>query len=139
MFSEYVDGLRELAEFRMGESSRVTVRRSTGRMVQDEQTGMESPEWVVVHADLPFRLAERGGMSGSAGSRKVNIGGIEFQQATAEGHLPADTFDLEDDDHIEITAGEWPGTVWRVVEAVKGDQRTARRVPIIEASRPEEW
>ena len=31
------------------------------------------------------------------------------------------------------------GTVWRVVEAVKGDQRTARRVPIVESARPDEW
>ena len=43
MFDEYVDGLRALAEERMDESSRATIRRNTGRTAQDESTGLEVP------------------------------------------------------------------------------------------------
>lgn len=113
-------------------TSRVNVRRTTGRMVQSETTGRQVPQWRIVHADLPFRL--KGGRS-----RTVTIGGVEFEEATAEGSLPADTLDLKDGDLLEVVAGEWAGTVWRVVEAVKGDQRTARRVPVAETGRPAEW
>lgn len=122
--------LRAEAEARM--TSRATVRRKTGNMVQDEDTGREVPEWAVIHTDLPFRLVPKG-------QRVVNIGGVEFSEATARGDMPHDTTDLLDDDHIDITSGEWSGTALRVLEAVKGDQRTARRVPVVEVDRPTEW
>mgnify|MGYP003296445539 CR=1 FL=1 len=67
------------------------------------------------------------------------IGGVTFDQATAVGHMPASLTDLADGDLLDITSGEWAGSVFRVVEAVKGDQHTARRVPIVEVPRPEEW
>lgn len=123
-------GLRAEAQAQM--TSRATVRRKTGATVQNEDTGREVPVWEVVHSDLPFRLVPKG-------QRVVNIGGVEFSEATARGDMPHDTTDLADDDHIDLTSGEWSGTALRVIEAVKGDQRTARRVPVAEVDRPEEW
>ena len=112
-------------------TSRVKVRRKGDPTKVD---GYDVDEWLVIYADLPFRLSGTDG-----GTRRVTIGGVDFQDATAVGHMPASTIDLADDDLIEVISGEWPGTVWRVVEAVKKDQATARRVPITEAPRPEEW
>ena len=126
MFAEYVDGLRWYAEERMDECSRVTVHRNTGRTTQDEISGREVAVLDVIHADTPFRL------DGNGGTRTVSVGGVEFQQATGVGHLPWDLTDLADGDLLEVTAGEWSGSVYRVVEAVKGDQKTARRVPVEE-------
>lgn len=117
--------------------SRVTIHRATGRTTQSETTGLEVPVWDDVYAALPFRLD--GGSSGDGGSRTITIAGTTYEQATGVGHLPHNTVDLADNDLIEITAGEWAGSVWRVVEAVRGDQKTARRVPIVEADRPGEW
>lgn len=127
--------LRAEAEARM--VARVDVYRKTGRTAQDEETGREAPEWVKVHSDLPFRLD--GGSTGDGGSRGVTVGGVTYEQATAVGHNPADTTDLEDNDFYDITSGEWAGQVYRIVEAVKADQKTASRVPIVEEQRPEEW
>lgn len=118
-----------------GMTSRAKVRRRTGDTVKVD--GYDVDEWQIVYADLPFRLAATG--TGDGGTRRVSIGGVEFQDATARGDMPASTTDLADDDLIEVMSGEWAGSVWRIVEAVKVDQRTARRAPIVEAARPEEW
>lgn len=112
-------------------TSTATVRRMTGRTVQDESTGLEVPVWADVYTG-PVRF-----VGGS--TRTVTIGGVEFQEATGRVDFPHDTTDLADGDLVDITAGEWAGTVLRIVEAVKGDQRTARRVPVVEVPRPEEW
>jgi hypothetical protein len=127
--------LRAEAEARM--LSTVTVRRKTGLTVQNETTGEEAPEWEAVYTGLPFR--SDGASSSDGGSRSVTIGGVTFETATGIGHMPADTTDLADDDFIEVTSGEWAGDVFRVVAAVRYDQKTARRVPIVEATRPSEW
>ena len=111
--------------------SRVDIYRKTDDTTTDEN-GWEIPVWEVVAYDVPFRLV-------GGDTRKVTVGGVDFQEATARGDLPWDTADLADDDYLDITAGEWAGSVFRVVEAVKGDQRTARRVPVAEVPRPEEW
>lgn len=125
--------LRALAEARM--LSTVRVGRATGGTTT-APNGLETDEYADVHIDVPFRLD--GGSSGDGGSRGVSVGGVTYEEATAVGHLPVGTT-LEDNDLIEITAGEWPGTVWRVVAAVMADQKTARRVPITEASMPDGW
>ncbi len=122
-------GLRAEARARM--TSTATVRRLTGRMVQDEDNGLEVPEWEDVYTG-PFRY-----VGGS--TKRVDIAGVEFQEATGRADFPHDTTDLADGDLIEVTAGEWAGTTLHIVEAVKGDQRTARRVPVVEVPRPEEW
>ena len=111
--------------------SRVDIYRKTDDTTTDEN-GWEIPVWEVVAYDVPFRLV-------GGDTRKVTVGGVDFQEATARGDLPWDTADLADDDYLDITAGEWAGSVFRVVEAVKGDQWTARRVPVAEVPRPEEW
>lgn len=102
-----------------------------------EVNGFEVPVWAAVHVDLPFR--SDGGGSSDGGSRSVTVGGVTFEDATGIGHMPATTADLEDDDLLDVFAGEWAGDVYRVVAAVRYDQKTARRVPIVEQARPEEW
>lgn len=126
---------RAAAEARM--LSRITVRRLTGRQAQDEDNGTEAPEWETVHADVPIRLDF--GSSSDGGSRGVQVGGVHYEQATAVGHLPIDTAGLRDGDYFEITAGAWAGAAYSIVKAVQADQKTARRLPIREESRPEEW
>jgi hypothetical protein len=116
--------------------STVIVRRLTGHMVQNEETGTETAEWAAVY-EGPFRLD--GGSSGDGGSRTVTIGGVTYEQATGVGHFPHDTTDLTDGDLVDVTAGEWQGAVFSIIEAVRADQKTARRVPIREAQRPVEW
>lgn len=127
--------LRAEAEARM--TSRVTVRRKTGQWTQDEDTGEELQQWRVVYANLPFRLGGSGRSGGS--SRTVRVGEEEYEQAFRTGSFPASTNDLADGDYIEVTAGENAGAVLTIVEAEWQDQATARRVPVVEASRPEEW
>lgn len=117
--------------------SGATVMRKTGELEQNESTGLEDPIWAAVHVDIPFRLD--GGSTGDGGSRTVTVAGIAYEQATAVGHMPWDTADLLDDDHIDITSGEHVGSVWRIVKAVMGDQQTARRLPVEGVQRPEEW
>jgi hypothetical protein len=79
------------------------------------------------------------GGTSDGGSRGVNIGGVTFEDATGVGHVPATTTDLLDDDLVDVHTGEWAGDVFRIVAAVRYDQKTARRVPIVEDVRPEEW
>ena len=112
-------------------TSRVNVHRLTGDTDEDAK-GFEVPEWDLIHSAIPFRLV-------GGDTRKVTIGGVDFQEATARGDFPWDTLDLRDGDHIEVVEGEWVESVFSIVEAVKGDQRTARRVPVVEVPRPEEW
>ena len=120
--------LRDEALARM--TSTANVRRKSGTSPGGD--GYDVDQWEYVHTDIPFRLV-------GGDTRRVSIGGVDFQEATGRGDFPWDTFDLADGDLIEITAGEWEGSVYRIVEAVKGDQRTARRVPVVETVRPEEW
>ena len=112
-------------------TSRVDIYRKTDDTTTDEN-GWEIPVWEVVAYDVPFRLV-------GGDTRKVTVGGVDFQDATARGDFPWDTFDLADGDLVEVVEGEWADSVFRIVEAVKGDQRTARRVPVVEVPRPEEW
>ena len=125
--------LRAEAEAR--QRSRVSVMRKTGD--KTKVNGYQVPEWGAVHVDLPFRKDNGGSSDG--GSRGVTIGGVTFEDATGIGHMPADTADLRDDDLLEVTSGEGTGEVLRIVAAVRYDQKTARRVPIVEEPRPEEW
>ena len=114
-----------------GMTSTVAVMRKTDDTTTDAN-GWEIPVWEVVAYDVPFRLV-------GGDTRKVTVGGVDFQDATARGDFPWDTFDLADGDLVEVVEGEWADSVFRIVEAVKGDQRTARRVPVVEVPRPEEW
>ena len=115
--------------------SRVAVMRKTGGST--EVNGYEVPEWGAVYVDLPFR-SDSGGSS-DGGSRGVTLVGVTFEDATGIGHMPASSADLRDDDLLDVHTGEWAGDVWRIVAAVRYDQKTARRVPIVEEPRPQEW
>lgn len=117
-------------------TSRVTIRRDTGNLVQNEETGLEVPEWDLVYTDLPFRLGVSRGFTPP--SKRITPGGVDVQVALRLGHFPAGT-NLADADMVEVTAGENAGTVWRVVEGDSADQLTARRVPLTSEDRPEEW
>jgi hypothetical protein len=136
MTEAVVSAGRAAAERRM--TSRVTVHREGAPGAQDEDTGVEGSAWSAVHTDLPFRLggAERGG----SGYRTIRVGdGPEVRVAVRVGSFPADTEDLRDFDHIEITDGECAGLVLVIAEATWQDQATARRVPVYEVARPTEW
>lgn len=115
--------------------SRAVVMRRTGDTTTNPD-GFEVDEWAAAHTDIPFRL---GGTSGAGSTRTVRIGETEAQVAVRIGHFPADTTGLADNDFIEITDGENAGGVYRIVEASGQDQATARRVPVVEEQRPEEW
>lgn len=127
--------LRTVAETRM--TSTANIWRATGKMGQDETTGLEVPLWELTHAAVPFRLG--GANQGTSGTRKVTVGGVELQLATRTANLPASTSNLLDGDLIDVTSGENAGTVWRIVEGDWADQQTARRLPIVATERPEEW
>jgi len=126
---------RAEAESRM--TSRVTIRRppapgATATVVN----GFEVRAWSTVASGVPFRL---GGNQGAGAYRRVTVGSAEVQVATRIGSLPASQTDLKDGDFLDVTAGESAGLVLRVVEAIWQDQATARRVPVVEVQRPEEW
>lgn len=125
---------RARAEQRM--QSRVTVHRK-GPTKPDPVTGFHRPTWTTPHVGLPFRLDSPGTNDG--GSRAVDIGGVEVEGATAMGHVPWDTVDLQDDDLFEITDGECAGDVYRLVKATRTQQKTARRLPLVDAKNGREW
>lgn len=119
--------LRAYARARM--TSTATVRRKGAQVTTD---GFEEQGWTEVHYGEPMRYV--GGTT-----RRIELAGVAYQEASGRADFRHDLTDLADGDLIEITAGEWAGTVLRVLEATKGDQRTARRVPVVETSRPTEW
>lgn len=113
------------------------VRRKTGRMVQDETTGLEVPQWLTVHEDVPCRVA--GLTRGASTSRTTEMGGVEITEAMRTLHLRYDIADLADGDLVEITAGELAGTAWEIQESDPAEQQTARRVAVVAVPRPTEW
>lgn len=125
---------RAAAEVRM--RARAVQRRPTGKKVPAAGSIREVPEWVTVRPSIAGRL-DAG--TGEGGSRTVTIDGVEYEQATGIWHIAALTDDVRDGDHFELTAGDWPGTVLRVIKAVRGDDKTARRLPVEEVARPKEW
>jgi len=138
MFAEYLDSFREYAEERMDESSRVIIRRPTGRTAQDDSTGREVPIWAVVHSDLPVRFPVR--LGNSASSRTLEIAGVEMTVAVRQMDMAYETENVADGDLAEVTDGRAAGTVWRIVDATPPpDQATAFRVDVIAVDRPEEW
>lgn len=118
-------------------TSTAAVKRKTGNHVPDPVTGLDVPEWATVIASTPFRLG--GANQGSAGTRTLDVGGVEVQVAVRVGNFPAATDLLQDGDFIDVTAGENAGMVLRIIEAAWQDQSTARRVPVVSETRPEEW
>lgn len=123
------------AESRM--TSTVTIRREPAPGTPPVIVGgFEVPAWTVVDTGVPFRL---GGSSGAGAYRRVTVGSSEVDVATRIASLPASQTDLKDGDYLDVTAGESVGLVLRVVEATWQDQATARRVPVVEVQRPEEW
>lgn len=125
--------LRAEAEARM--ASRCTIRRKTGNMVLDPDN-QQVPEWEIVHADLPLRIAS---VQSATRSRAQSPGEAEIERATPRLDFPASTSDLADNDHVEIDSGENAGRVYRLVEADWTDQATARRCPAMAVERPSEW
>lgn len=114
-------------------SSTCIVRRRTGYTTVD---GMQVPAWTDVYSG-PVRIA--GAERGSSGSRTVTVGDTAVSLATRSAHFPAATTGLRDDDLIDVTGGECAGLALRIVEASWHDQATARRLPVVQVQRPEEW
>lgn len=130
---------RRLAEARLSVDdggSTVVVRRPTGGTTTDPATGRLVAEWGDVHVGLAARI---GSSWGASPSRTVNVADVEQRVATRTLHLPADTSDLVDGDHVLVTAGENVDTIWRIVESEWQDQATARRLPVVQVDAPEGW
>lgn len=130
-----LDRLRARAESRM--LSRATIRRTTGRMTQDDDTGRQYPVWEVTHTALPVRVSNSA--AGSGQTRQVTLPGGAVNLAVLTVHVPIATTNLRDGDHIEVTSGESAGLVLKLLEADWSDQKTARRLPVEAVQRPEEW
>lgn len=131
---------RRAAAARMGavlDGSDVTLKRKSGNAVQNETTGIEAQTWTQTYA-TPARLSSQGSKRG-AGAKGLTPGGVAWEQADRILHLPATVTDLVTGDVAQITAGESTGTFWRVLEATRHDQMTARRVPVLQVDRPEGW
>ena len=118
-------------------TSRCTIRRKTGATTIDPTTGFKVPVWDDVHTDLPMRLA--GAIRGQSQARRTETAGVQFETAMRTANFPASTSNLRDGDLVDITSGENAGVVVCIVEAQWQDQATARRLPVMETLRPEEW
>lgn len=132
----------EVAEFRADARARMgaenggatgNIRRRSPNPVRNPTTGLLGPGWDVVYSELPGRL------DGAEQTRTVTVGGVATEQSVTLLHLPWDTRDLLDGDLYEITDGDWAGNVLRIIETPKRDQKTARRVPVVDEEKPEEW
>lgn len=130
----------ELAEHRADAESRMTsrcvIRRDNG-LAPQQSDGVQPRAWLTVHTDLPCRVS--GPSRGAATSRTVSTPGGDVEVPVRTWSVKHDTTNLEDGDLIEITAGPCAGEVLVIVDASQADQRTAYRVPVIGAHRPEEW
>lgn len=133
---------RRSAEARMGAihgASDCIVRLRSAAQAQDEATGRVAHQWTVLWSG-PMRLA--GTVRGASTQETKSPAHVETEVAVRVAHLPisaAELSGIEDGALIEITAGRLVGTVWRVIEATDHDQDTARRLPVVEVSRPDEW
>lgn len=130
--------LRAHAESRMGVAagaSECTVRRDVG-LGEQQPDGSQPREWEVIHSQLPCRLSTG---TGSNSSRTVTAAGGDVEVPVRTCSVPWNTQNLRDGDLIEITAGESAGQVLRIVESAAADHKTALRLPVIGAQRPEEW
>lgn len=119
---------RAAAERRM--TSRVSIAHTTGGKTTNAD-GYEVDGLATSYTDVPFRLDDVRG-------HDVTIGGVTFSEATGIGHFPASQ-ELQDGDVVRVDRGEWAGSYHRIVKAIKADQKTARKVPIVEVSQPEGW
>lgn len=123
---------RRAAESRM--TSTALVKRPGGTTT--DANGFEVDGWTQVYSG-PFRLS--GSTRGGAGSRTARVGDVDVELAVRVAHFPAATTGLRDGDVIEVTGGENTGGFLRIVEASFQDQATARRVPVVEATKPSGW
>lgn len=128
-----IRGRRRTEDVRM--PSTCTIRRKTDNMVIDADN-QQVPEWIVVHTDLPCRLATS---RGAIKSRTQTPGDAELERAAPDLHVPALTSNLANNDVAEITTGENTGEVARLLETSGTDQATARRIPVEAIERPQEW
>lgn len=117
-------------------TSTALVKRPSGGSTTNAE-GFQVAGWTTVYTGLPMRLG--GSDRGGAGSRSVVVGDVELALAVRVASFPYDTANLRDGDVVEVTAGENAGAFLRIVEASWQDQATARRVPVIEAQKPEGW
>lgn len=123
--------LRAEANARM--TSRAQILRATGNLTQDAE-GFDVPEYATIYADLPCRIDSA---STSGGSSGVEVGGVNYEEATGLAHFPHPSELLANDDIVLITSGDWPDACYRIVAAIAYDQKTARRLPIKQEPKPE--
>jgi hypothetical protein len=93
---------------------------------------------VTVDVEVPVQIA--GATRDAAGFRVIRVGEVDTAVATRTAKFPAmRVTDLRDDDLVEVYRSDAGLKVYRVLEATWQDQATARRVPVVEVDRPEEW
>lgn len=126
--------LRSHANARMEWLSRARILRATGNLTQDAE-GFDVPEYATIYADLPCRIDSGGSSDG--GSSGVEVGGVNYEEATGLAHFPHPSELLANDDIVLITSGDWPDACYRIVAAIAYDQKTARRLPIKQEPKPE--
>lgn len=113
--------------------SRCAVMRKEGFEINAER--LKVPTWAAVYVDLPTRVAD----PRSASSQTQNVAGAASEAAERIESFPWGTDDLADGDHVDVYEGELAGRVFKIEEATGADQKTARRVKVIEVPRPVEW
>lgn len=126
------DAGRRAAVARM--TSRADILRPTGDLTTNAE-GFEVPEYEVIYMDLPCRIDTGGNSNG--GSAGVDVGGVTYEEATGVAHFPHPSELLANDDIVLITSGDWPDDCYRIVAAIRYDQKTARRLPIAQEPKPE--
>ena len=127
----------DLASFQMLANSRMTSRctihRATGNLTTNAD-GFEVPEYAAIYTGLACRI-DSGSSTGT--STGVDVGGVTYAEATGVAHFPYPSPLLANDDIVLVTTGEWPGACYRIIAAVEYDQKTARRLPIVQEPKPE--
>ena len=123
--------LRREAEARMLDTAEI--RRKTGNMTQDPDTGSETPEYAAA-----FTTACRVSAGRGLAVRDAEVGGRTIAEATRELHIPVDSPEVLPDDIAVITAVHATSdptllnATLTFAGAAPGSQTTARRLQVDE-------
>lgn len=119
---------RAAAEALMVDEAEVSVR--TGRTVQDEATGRETPEYEVLFVS-PCKVQAR-----SLTATESEAGGRQVTTVRLEVHFPVSAPPVKPDDLVRITAARYDSSLvdrrLRVVAPAGKSFGTARRVDVME-------
>ena len=123
--------LRREAEARMLDTAEI--RRKTGNMTQDPDTGSETPEYAAV-----FTTACRVSVGRGLAVRDAEVGGRTIAETTREFHIPVDSPEVLPDDvavMLTVHATSDPtleGATLTFAGSAPGSQTTTRRLQVEE-------